>query len=374
MYKNGKKGYIYTIMNNKIIMEGITFDDVLLLPGYSDFKRKDVDVSVQLHPDIVLKLPVISSPMDTVTESAMSIAIGRAGGLGIIHRNLSTGKEAEMVKNVKKEHVLVGAAVGAGPDMNDRVDALIQAGVDVLVVDSGNGNCSFIIDAVREIKKNYPKIVVMAGNIATADGAKNLVTAGVDIIRVGMGPGSICTTRIVTGMGVPQITAIMEAVKGVAGNNVTIVADGGIRQIGDMAKALGAGADAVMLGGLLAGYDESPGNVIEIQKKKYKSYRGMGSVAAMQQGSAERYGQSKDTVKRKLIPEGVEGLVAYKGSVAGYFDQIAGSLRSSLYDIGARTIDEFHSKAKFIRITPASMAESHPHDILITNPGSNYTK
>jgi IMP dehydrogenase len=374
MYKNGKKGYIYTIMNNKIIMEGITFDDVLLLPGYSDFKRKDVDVSVQLHPDIVLKLPVISSPMDTVTESAMSIAIGRAGGLGIIHRNLSTGKEAEMVKNVKKEHVLVGAAVGAGPDMNDRVDALIQAGVDVLVVDSGNGNCSFIIDAVREIKKNYPKIVVMAGNIATADGAKNLVTAGVDIIRVGMGPGSICTTRIVTGMGVPQITAIMEAVKGIAGNNVTIVADGGIRQIGDMAKALGAGADAVMLGGLLAGYDESPGNVIEIQKKKYKSYRGMGSVAAMQQGSAERYGQSKDTVKRKLIPEGVEGLVAYKGSVAGYFDQIAGSLRSSFYDIGARTIDEFHSQAKFIRITPASMAESHPHDILITNPGSNYTK
>lgn len=374
MYKNGKKGYIYKAMNNNIIMEGITFDDVLLIPGYSDFKRKDVNLATRLHDRIVLTLPLLSSPMDTVTQADMAIALGKAGGMGVIHRNLSIEKEAEMVETVKKEHVLVGAAVGAGSDLSARVDALVKAHADVIVVDSGNGNCSFIISAVAGIKKNYPKIVVMAGNIATADGAKNLVAAGADIIRVGMGPGSICTTRIVTGMGVPQITAIMEAVKGIGGKKVTVVADGGIRQIGDMAKALGAGADAVMVGGLLAGFDESPGKIIEIQKKKYKSYRGMGSVGAMQQGSAERYGQSKDTVKKKLIPEGVEGLVAYKGSVRGYFEQIAGSLRSSFYDIGARNLDEFHKKAKFIRITPASMAESHPHDIVITDAGANYTK
>jgi IMP dehydrogenase len=374
MYKNGKKGYIHITMNNNIIMEGITFDDVLLVPGYSDFKRGNVDLTTRLHEKIVLTLPLLSSPMDTVTEADMAVALGKAGGMGIIHRNLSVEKEAEMVKNVKKEHVLVGAAVGAGSDLKDRVDTLAEAGVDVIVVDSGNGNCSFIISAVAEIKKNYPKTVVMAGNIATADGAKNLVSAGADIIRVGMGPGSICTTRIVTGMGVPQITAIMEAVKGIAGKNVTVVADGGVRQIGDMAKALGAGADAVMVGGLLAGFDESPGKIIEIQKKKYKSYRGMGSVGAMREGSAERYGQSKDTVKKKLIPEGVEGLVAYKGSVGEYFEQVAGSLRSSFYDIGARNPDEFHKKAKFIRITPASMAESHPHDIVITDTGANYTK
>jgi IMP dehydrogenase len=311
--------------------------------------------------------------MDTVTEKDMAIAIGKAGGMGVIHRNLSIEKEAEIVSNVKKEHVLAGAAVGAGSDLSDRVDALVKAGTDVLVVDSGNGNCSFIISAVKEIKKRYPNTVVMAGNTATADGAINLIKAGADILRVGMGPGSICTTRIVTGMGVPQITAIMEAVKGVAGNKVTIVADGGIRQIGDMAKALGAGADAVMVGGLLAGFDESPGKIVEIQKKKYKSYRGMGSVAAMQQGSAERYGQSKDTAARKLIPEGVEGLVAYKGSAAEYFEQVAGSLRSSFYDIGARNLGEFHAKARFIRITPASMSESHPHDIIVTDAGKNYS-
>lgn len=377
MYKNGKKGYIYNAMSNKIIMEGITFDDVLLIPGYSDFKRKDVDLTTRLHDTIVLTLPLLSSPMDTVTEADMAIALGIAGGMGIIHRNLSIEKEAHMVADVKKEHVLVGAAVGAGSDLSERVDALVKAHADVIVVDSGNGNCSFIIAAVREIKKKYPKMVVMAGNIATADGAKNLVAAGADIIRVGMGPGSICTTRIITGMGVPQITAIQEARRAVIATratNVTIVADGGIRQIGDMAKALGAGADAVMVGGLLAGFDESPGEIIEIQKKNYKSYRGMGSVAAMQRGSAERYGQSKDTVKKKLIPEGVEGLVAYKGSVKEYFQQVEGSLRSSFYDIGAKTLKEFHDKAKFIRITPASMSESHPHDIIITDAGANYSK
>jgi IMP dehydrogenase len=353
-------------MRSKIVQEGITFDDVLLVPGYTNFKRNTVDLSTRLHKNLTLSLPLLSSPMDTVTEAAMAIAIARAGGMGVIHRNLTVAKEADMVASVKKEKVAVGAAVGAGSDLEDRAGAIVKAGVDVVVVDSGNGNSRFIIDAVRSIKKKFPQSILMAGNIATREGARNLIRAGADILRVGMGPGSICTTRIVTGMGVPQITAIIEAVQAAKGTRVTIVADGGVRQIGDMAKALGAGADAVMVGGLLAGYNESPGKVIKRNGKKYKRYRGMGSAAAMTRGSAERYGQSNDTHARKLIPEGVEGLVSYKGSVQEYFDQVAGSLRSSFYDIGARNIREFHDKARFIRITPASIVESHPHDIIVT--------
>ena len=213
----------------------------------------------------------------------------------------------------------------------------------------------------------------MAGNVATADGAKRLMEAGADILRVGMGPGSICTTRIITGMGVPQLTAIMDVVKQAKGSRVTVVADGGIRQIGDMAKALGVGAHAVMLGSLLAGYDESPGDTVTVQENQFKQYRGMGSVAAMQKGSAERYGQAKDTKEKHLIAEGVEGLVPYKGDVADYLVQIAGSLRSSLYYIGAKTLEEFMAKATFTRITQASLTESHPHSISVVNAGANYT-
>lgn len=360
-------------MPDKIAMDGITFDDVLLLPGYTDFKRADVDLTVTLHPTIALKLPVISSPMDTVTEEAMATALGQAGGLGIIHRNLAVSDQATMVAQVKAKQLFVGAAVGAGSDFVERVKALVDAHADLLVVDSGHGNTKFVIDSIAYIKSTYPAMVVMGGNVATRQGAANLVKAGADIIRVGMGPGSICTTRIITGMGVPQLTAISEAVKGVAGSKATIVADGGIRQIGDMAKALGMGAQAVMLGGLLAGFDESPGDLTEQNGKKYKQYRGMGSVGAMQKGSAERYGQSKDTASRKLIPEGVEGLVNYKGPVGEYLDQISGSLKSSLYYIGAKTLPEFSKVAKFVRITPASMAESHPHSIVISDAGKNYT-
>lgn len=212
----------------------------------------------------------------------------------------------------------------------------------------------------------------MAGNVATRDGARNLIRAGSDILRVGMGPGSICTTRIITGMGVPQITAIAEAMKAVKDTNVTVVADGGIRQIGDMAKALGMGAHAVMVGSLLAGFNESPGDIVTINGKKYKKYRGMGSITSMKKGSSERYGQAKDAKARKLIAEGVEGVVKYKGNVSDYLDQIAGSLRSSFYYIGARSMAEFHRKARFVRITPASMSESHPHSIIISDTGDNY--
>lgn len=364
--------YIYN-MEEKIIMEGITFDDVLLLPGYTDFKRADADLTVMIHPGITLTLPVISSPMDSVTEEPMARALAAAGGLGIIHRNLSVGDQAGMVANVRKDKLVVGAAVGAGSDFEERVSALVTAGASLLVVDSGHGNTKFVIDSVRSIKKNYPKMVVMAGNVATHDGAKRLIEAGTDILRVGMGPGSICTTRIITGMGVPQLTAIAEAVKAARGTGVTIVADGGIRQIGDMAKAYGMGAHAVMLGSLLAGFDESPGEVVTEGGKQYKQYRGMGSVAAMQKGSAERYGQSRETEQKQLISEGVEGLVPYKGKVSDYFNQVTGSLRSSFYYIGAKTMKEFQDRARFVRITAASLIESHPHSIVIEKPGANYT-
>lgn len=353
-------------------MDGMTFDDVLLLPGYSDFKRADVDLTTKLHPKLKLRLPVLSSPMDTITEEKMAVALGAAGGMGIIHRNLSVADQALIVSSVKQKNLLVGAAVGVGADFEARVAALIKALADVLVVDSGHGNTKFVIEAVKTIKKLYPNEIVMAGNVATFDGARRLIAAGADILRVGMGPGSICTTRIITGMGVPQLTAISETVRAAKGTKVTVVADGGIRQIGDMAKAMGYGASAVMVGSLLAGFDQSPGDTVVIAGKTYKQYRGMGSVGAMRQGSAERYGQTKDTSGKKLIAEGVEGLVKYKGPVSEYLDQVAGSLKSSFYYIGARTLPEFQKKARFISITPASMAESHPHNIVMVESGSNY--
>lgn len=351
------------------MIEGVTFDDILLLPGYTDFKRADVDLSATLHPKIKLRLPVLSSPMDTVTEEAMARALGKVGGLGVIHRNLSIEKQAFYVKAVKKVGVFVGAAVGVGSDFEDRVGALVKANVDIVVIDSGHGYTKFVLDAVKHIKSRFRNVVVMAGNVATADGARALIGAGADILRVGMGPGSICTTRIITGIGVPQVTAITEAVKTVKGTAVTVVADGGIRQIGDMAKAIGVGAHAVMLGSLLAGFDESPGKKTKINNKIYKQYRGMGSVASMKKGSAERYGQS---VTKKLIAEGVEGLVAYKGSVSDYLDQVAGSLRSAFYYIGGRTLPEFQKKARFVRVSTASLIESHPHSIKIIEAGENY--
>jgi IMP dehydrogenase len=364
-------------MNKKIVSDGITFDDVLLLPGYSDFKRTDVDLATSLHPRLKLRLPVISSPMDTVTENAMATHMARAGGLGIIHRNLSIETQAGMVKDVKSKQLMVGAAVGVGSDFEERVTALAEARADVLVIDSGHGNTVYMKEAIQMIKKLYPNQLVMAGNIATADGARRMIEAGADMLRVGMGPGSICTTRIVTGMGVPQLTAIMEAVRATKrhppAGGVTVVADGGIKQIGDMAKALGMGAHAVMLGSLLAGFDESPGDKVTIDGKSYKQYRGMGSIGAMKKGSAERYGQTKDTSTRKLIPEGVEGLVRYKGPVEEYLTQVSGSLKSSLYYIGAKNLSEFHKKATFVRITAASMVESHPHSIAISDIGSNYS-
>lgn len=361
------------ILESKIVLqEGLTFDDLLLLPNFTDFKRSAVDLTTKLHPKITLKLPIISSPMDTVTEEKMAVAMAQGGALGIIHRNLPIEKQTTMVRKVKAKKLLVGAAVGIGQDFENRVKNLIQANVDLICIDSGHGHSQFVIATTVYLKKNYPYMPIMAGNIATFEGARTLIKAGADMLRVGMGPGSICTTRVVTGMGVPQITAIMEAVKAKKGKKVTVVADGGVRQNGDMAKALACGANAVMLGSLLARFDEAPGKLVTIKGKKYKQYRGMGSIAAMKKGAAERYGQSKTTDEKKLIAEGIEGLVPYQGKVADYLHQVAGSLRSSFYYLGARNLKEFFIKSKLIKISQASLTESHPHSVVIENPGENY--
>ncbi|KKR33054.1 MAG: IMP dehydrogenase (Inosine-5'-monophosphate dehydrogenase) [Candidatus Gottesmanbacteria bacterium GW2011_GWC2_39_8] len=359
-------------ISEKIVpYDGVTFDDVLLLPNFAEIKREEIDISTYLTPKIKLAIPFISSPMDTVTESKLAIALAKMGGIGFIHRNLSIQKQAEEIRLVKKENLLVGASVGIGSDLEERVFALIEAGSDVILVDSAHGFSKGIIEVVKLIKQKHPETEVIAGNIATANGAQALIDAGADAIRVGMGPGSICTTRIITGMGVPQITAIFEAVSVAHNAGIPVIADGGIIQSGDTVKALASGASTVMMGSLFAACEESPGEIVEINGKKYKSYRGMGSISAMEKGSAERYGQNAKKGK-KMIAEGVEGLVPTKGTVQDFLDLFIGGLRSGMYYIGAKNIKEMWEKGKFIKITPASLTESHPHDILITETGGNY--
>lgn len=361
------------ILQHKIASHvGLSFDDVLLLPSYTDFKRKDVNLTTKLHKNIVLKLPLISSPMDTVTETDMAIVMAKHGGLGVIHRNLNVKKQAGMVAEIKKKKLLVGAAVGTGADLEERTRELMKAQSDIIAIDSGHGHSKFVIDALLYIKKLFPKAVVMAGNVSTYEGARLLIKKGADILRVGMGPGSICTTRVISGMGTPQITAITETVRAANASNIPVVADGGIRQIGDMAKALAFGARAVMLGSLLAHFTESAGKTIVRGGKKYKEYRGMGSATSMIRGSAERYGQLRETNKKRLIAEGVEGLVPYKGEASAFLYQIDGSLRTSLYYLGARNLAELFKKSKFIKTSPAGYTEGHPQAIKIVESGENY--
>lgn len=372
---------------------GLTFDDVLLYPGYTDFSRSEIDLSTQLTKKITLTLPVVSSPMDTVTESALAIELGRLGGIGIIHRNLTVTGQADEVAKVKAENIVVGAAIGASRDYKERLDALVQAGVDVVVLDTAHGYTKGVIDIVREIKQQYSDLQIIVGSVATFEGAEALVEAGADALRVGMGPGAICTTRIISGMGVPQITALQETVRAAKPHGVPVIADGGIKYSGDMVKALAAGASSVMMGSFFASALESPGKVHELHRAqvplrfqsilnkeqdiyKFKEYRGMGSVGAMKKGAeikVEDEFHGKDYYKEKvLVAEGVEGLVPVKGTVKGLIDQATGGIKSGMYYVGAKNIEELWQKAHFIKITQASLTESHPHDILVTNPGENY--
>ena len=376
---------------------GLTFDDVLLLPCYADFSRKDIDLSTKLTKRIKLSIPLVSAPMDTVTESNLAIELAKLGGIGIIHRNLPIDKQALEVRKVHSassgyKKLLVGAAIGASAGFEDRVKALVHAGVDTVVVDSAHGFSKGVIATVKFIKKNYKNIDIIAGNIATSDGAKALIAAGADALRVGMGPGAICTTRIISGMGVPQITAILETSRIAKRFGVPVIADGGIKYSGDIVKALAAGASTVMMGGYFAQCLESPGKVVTLKPnefpsrfqrishmKKYyrfKEYRGMGSEAAMKKGAkikSEDEFHGKNYKDRVLVAEGVEGLVPIKGKVSELVDQAVGGIKSGMYYIGAKNMLELWKKSKFIQVTQASLTESHPHDIFITNPGKNYS-
>lgn len=459
----------------RLLGKALTFDDVLLVPAYSQILPKDTSLATRLTRDITLNLPLVSAAMDTVTEARLAIAIAQEGGIGIVHKNLSVQEQAAHVAKVKRyesgvlrdpvvispettvrqvvelsnelgvsgfpvveggtvisrsrgvmisrtgmsmrvskrklERLLVvndafelkglitvkditkqlnfpnaardesgrlrvGAAVGVGPGTEERVEALVRAGVDVIVVDTAHGHSKGVLDRVRWVKQNYPQVQVVGGNIATGEAARALVEAGADAVKVGIGPGSICTTRIVAGVGVPQITAIDNVAQALKGTGVPLIADGGIRYSGDIAKALAAGAHTVMMGGMFAGTEEAPGEVILYQGRSYKSYRGMGSIGAMKAGSADRYFQENDETANpnadKLVPEGIEGRVPYKGSVVAIIFQMAGGIRAALGYCGCANIDELHQKAAFVQITAAGIRESHVHDVQITKEAPNY--
>jgi IMP dehydrogenase len=484
---------------DKFFGEGLTFDDVLLLPGYSQVLPRDVEIKTRLTKDITLNVPMLSAAMDTVTEANLAIALAREGGLGILHKNMSIEEQAGQVRKVKrsesglildpvtllanatigdalklmrenkiggipiidkagklvgiltnrdlrfeddpkrkvsevmtkenlytapegtdlkkaeqlfkktkveklpivdkqgklkglftysdilklKSHpnavkdafgrLLVGAGVGITRDMLDRVDALQKVGVDIIGLDSAHGHSKGVISALKDVKKNFKNLNVIAGNVGTAEGAKALAEAGADAVKVGIGPGSICTTRIVAGAGVPQLTAVMEAYKELKNKNIPLIADGGIRYTGDMVKALAAGADCVMMGSVFAGTEESPGETIIYEGRKFKEYRGMGSLGAMSTGSSDRYFQDVEDDVKKFVPEGIEGRVAYKGTLKEIVYQYTGGLRAGMGYCGASNIDDL-KKATFIKITNAGMKESHPHDVEVTREAPNYSR
>ncbi len=481
-------------MTDRFAKEGLTFDDVLLIPGRSEVLPRDVNLSTRLTRKLRLEIPVMSAGMDTVTETRMAIAVAREGGIGIIHKNMSIEEQARMVDRVKRsehgvitdpfflspdnriqdaldimEHyrisgvpitegrklvgiitnrdirfetdfsqpiknvmtseklvtapvgtsmneameilrkykieklplvdddfnlmglitikdiektykyphaakdlrgrLLVGAAVGVTHDTFNRVEALKKAGVDVVVVDTAHGHSTGVIQMVEQIKNRFPDLELIAGNVATAEATEELIKAGADAVKVGIGPGSICTTRVVAGIGMPQITAVMDCAAVASSYGVPIIADGGIKFSGDICKAIGAGADVVMLGNLFAGTDESPGEVVILQGRSYKIYRGMGSIDAMIQGSSDRYFQED---AQKLVPEGIEGRVPYKGYVSETIFQLMGGLRAGMGYCGVQNIEEMKTKTRFVRITNAGLIESHPHDIAITKEAPNY--
>ena len=354
------------------IKESLTFDDVLLLPQYSEILPSETDISLKLTNKINLGVPFLTSAMDTVTESKMAIAIAEAGGIGIIHRNLNIRKQTKEIIKVKKKKLFVGAAVGTNEDDLDRAKSLIDNGCDLIVIDTAHGHSKKVLKTLAKLKKIDDTIPFCVGNIATGEAAKKLYNSGADIIKIGIGPGSICTTRMVAGIGVPQISAILEVKHALKKKKVKIISDGGIKFSGDIAKALAAGADAIMMGSIFAGTDESPGKKFRIKGKFYKQYRGMGSIGAMSSGSASRYFQKNYKDKSKFVPEGVEGRVEYKGNVSKIIYQLKGGLRSSMGYIGAQNLDQITRNAKFIKITKAGFYESMVHSVEMTQKTINY--
>ncbi len=486
------------MIKEKILTEAITYDDVLLVPNYSEIMPRETTLTTYLTKNIVLNLPIISAAMDTVTEAPMAIAIAREGGLGVIHKNMSIEEQADHVDRVKrsesgmilnpftltsdkkvkdalrlmakfhisgipvidddnkligiitnrdlrfdpnpedpismymtkeklitapegttledaekilqknrieklpvvdkdnnikglitfkdiqkkKQHpnaakdekgrLRVGAAVGVSRDTLERVAKLLEAGVDAVFIDTAHGHTKGVIEQLKLVKKHYPELQVITGNIATSEAAEELIKAGADGLKVGIGPGSICTTRVIAGVGVPQLSAVYDVAQVAMKYGVPVIADGGIKQSGDISKAIAAGADSVMIGGLLAGHEESPGERVLYEGRAYKIYRGMGSLGAMQQGSADRYFQDVEEEISKLVPEGIEGRVPYKGRIQDTLYQMAGGLRAAFGYCGARNIKEMKEKAKFVKITSAGLRESHPHDVKVTKESPNY--
>ena len=355
------------------IKEALTFDDVTLVPKYSNILPSEVDTKIELAKNLVLKIPLLSSAMDTVTESKMAIAMAKKGGIGVIHRNLNIKKQILEIQKVKKLKLVVGAAVGAGPLEMKRAEAILKEKVDLIVVDTAHGHSKKVGDIIKKIKaKKDKKTALCAGNIASADAAKFLIKLGVDIVKVGIGPGSICTTRLVAGIGVPQLSAILEVKKGIKNKKIKIISDGGIKYSGDIAKALAAGADAVMIGSLFAGTVEAPGKLIKKNGKLFKKFRGMGSVGAMNKGSADRYFQKKQSDTSKYVPEGVEGLVKFKGKIHNILFKLVGGLKSSMGYLGSKKIINLRNNPKFVKITKAGFYESMVHNVDEIHRDSKY--
>jgi len=365
-------------VGERFTKEGLTFDDVLLIPARSDVLPSQVSTKARLTKGITLDIPILSAAMDTVTESRMAIALARLGGLGVIHRNLTIAEQVREVTITKDAGVLVAAAVGVSGDSDERAAALVAAGVDVIVVDVAHGHSAGVVRMVEKVKARH-RVQVIAGNVVTAEGTDELIAAGADCVKVGVGPGAICTTRVVAGAGMPQITAIFDCAEAAMRHGIPVIADGGIQQSGDIAKAIGAGASTVMLGGLLAGFDESQADVTETPDGRFKSYRGMGSMGAMQAragqktgASRDRYGQQDIGEFSKLVPEGVEAHVKSVGPLEPFLHQLVGGLRAGMKYVGAATIEDLRTNATFVRISGAGLRESHPHDVRITTEPPNY--
>lgn len=379
-----------SLWETKFAKEGITFDDVLLIPAESHVLPNEVDLSTQLAPNLKLNIPLISAGMDTVTEGRMAAAMAKMGGLGVVHKNLSIQAQADEVRLAKNTPVtaedtyaavdkdgklLVAAAVGVTSDTFERAKALFEAGADAIVIDTAHGHSAGVLRKIKEIRDHFPHNTLIGGNVATAEGTRALFEAGVDVVKVGIGPGSICTTRVVAGVGVPQLTAIYDAADVAREFGKPIIADGGIKYSGDVVKALAAGGNSVMLGSMLSGTEEAPGDVQQgSDGRLVKSYRGMGSVGAMSQqhGSSDRYFQGGVNEANKLVPEGIEAVVSYKGTVSNVVYQILGGLRSGMGYCGAENIDKLIETAQFVRISNAGLRESHPHDVMMSKAAPNY--